>query len=345
VTTIVAHCPTRIDLAGGTLDIWPIHLLLPEPAVTVNVALDLPVRVEVELRPGTTRIVLASEDQGERVEHDDRAALQADLRSENPRLPLLALAVEATGCEGVRVLTRSRSPRGAGLGGSSALTVALLGALGQAVGQDHRAKGVLKLAQDLETRLLRTPTGYQDYYPPFYGGCLALEGLPGSVATEHFHDVDLGALAARLRLVYTGEPHHSGITNWGVVKAFLEGRAHAVASLEGIAANARRVREALRAGDVDAALEGAVEDGALRKRMAPRISTPTLKAIDQAARKAGALGTKILGAGGGGCLLVVLGPDTDPVALDGALAAGPGECLPLRLAADGLSLIKRPAAT
>ena len=339
---MIARCPTRIDLAGGTLDIWPIHLLLPEAAVTVNVALECPVEVEVEVRPDPGPVVLVSDDQGERVEHPDRAALAEDLASAHPRLPLLGQAVAALGGEhGVRVRTRSQSPKGAGLGGSSALMVALLGALRHAAGEDYRGKGLLELAQDLETRLLRTPTGYQDYHPPFYGGCLALEGAPGGVLTEHLHDVDLQALGRRLRLVYTGEPHHSGITNWGIVRAFLEGRAHAVGSLEAIAANARAVREALRTGDVEAALEGAVEDGALRKRMAPRISTPTLKALDATARKAGALGTKILGAGGGGCLLVVLGPSSDPKEIDRALAAGPGEVLPLRLATTGLKVARR----
>ena len=342
MSIISARCPTRIDLAGGTLDIWPIHLLLEEPAVTFNVALDLPVDVEVELRPSTPRIVLASADQGLRAEYADRAALRAELAGGNPRLPLLGMALEASEIEGgARVEVRATSPKGAGLGGSSALMVALLGALAHAAGQDHRARSLLQLAQDVETRLLRTPTGYQDYAPPFYGGCLALEGRPGGVVVEHLHDVDLDVLGARLRLVYTGEPHHSGITNWGIVRAFLEGREHAVRSLQAIAANARVLREALRLGDRDAALEASVEDGQLRKKMAPRISTPTLKAIDAAARRAGALGSKILGAGGGGCLLVVLGPATDAAKVDAALASGPGRILPLKLTAEGLTLERR----
>jgi D-glycero-alpha-D-manno-heptose-7-phosphate kinase len=281
-----------------------------------------------------------------RAEYADRETLRAELAGPTPRLPLLAIALEASGVEGgVRVDVRATSPKGAGLGGSSALLVALLGALGHAAGQDHRARGLLKLAQDVETRLLRTPTGYQDYAPAVYGGCLALEGRPGGVVTEHLHDLDLARLGQRLRLVYTGEPHHSGITNWGIVRAFLEGREHAVQSLQAIAVNARVVREALRRGDLDAALEAAVEDGQLRKKMAPRISTPTLKALDAAARKAGALGSKILGAGGGGCLLVVLGPTSDPERVDAALAQGPGRVLPLSLTGEGLTLERRNPAS
>ena len=121
MSIISARCPTRIDLAGGTLDIWPIHLLLEEPAVTVNVALDLPVDVEVELRPSTPRIVLASADQGLRAEYADRAALRAELAGGNPRLPLLGMALEASEIEGgARVEVRATSPKGAGLGGSGA---------------------------------------------------------------------------------------------------------------------------------------------------------------------------------------------------------------------------------
>ena len=339
MTTIHASAPLRIDLAGGTLDIWPIHLALPQPGVTVNAAIDLPAEAWVEVRPGWSRISLESVDQGARHEFEDVAALAHALRSEHPPLPLLAHALLASGLRGgVRVKTHARSPKGAGLGGSSALLVALLAALGLAEDQKHRAKTLIQLAQDTETRLLGKPTGYQDFYPPFYGGCLALEGAPGGVRPEPIQDVLLSELDGRLRLIYTGEPHHSGMTNWGVVKAFLEGRPHAVKSLLAIADNARAVRAALREGDLDTALEGAVEDGRLRKRMAPRISTPTIKAVDQLAKRGGALGTKILGAGGGGCVLVILGPDTDPERLDARLADGPGEVLPLSLTAQGLRL-------
>ncbi|KAB2963438.1 MAG: GHMP kinase, partial [Thermoanaerobaculia bacterium] len=109
----------RVDLAGGTLDIWPIGLLHPG-AQTVNVAIDLPVRVELSAR---AQGYLVRQD-GERHE----AALVADL-ARDPGSALVGLALEALDAPFCEIVLESASPRGAGLGASSALAVALLAAL------------------------------------------------------------------------------------------------------------------------------------------------------------------------------------------------------------------------
>ena len=69
----------------------------------------------------------------------------------------------------------------------------------------------------------------------------------------------------------------------------------------------------------------------------PGITTPTIEALDEAVRGAGALGTKVMGAGGGGCVLVVLGPDADPVRMRKALSTGGSREIRVRLATRGLS--------
>jgi D-glycero-alpha-D-manno-heptose-7-phosphate kinase len=82
--------------------------------------------------------------------------------------------------------------------------------------------------------------------------------------------------------------------------------------------------------------------------MAPGVTTPGIEALDEAMRATGALGTKICGAGGGGCVLILLpDPKNHPrvgEAIDAALAAGPWEPLPLRLSAVGLVLEQAPEA-
>jgi D-glycero-alpha-D-manno-heptose-7-phosphate kinase len=335
---IVATAPARLDLAGGTLDIWPIHLVLPAPGVTVNVALDTPSRAEVGPADGTS-IRLASADRAQSVTYPHPAALAEALGAGDAPLALLSRAVQAVAPEGGLTLeTDSRSPSGAGLGASSSLLVSVLGALHAALGREDAlgAERLVGLAVDLETSLLGRPTGYQDFYPPLLGGCLALEGRPGGVVAERL-DVDLGTLAARLRLVWTGEPHVSGDTNWNTVRAFLDGEPATRAAILEIAERSRTVREQLRQGDLDGALASVVAEGSVRRRMAPGVTTPTIEALDGAVRQAGAVGTKILGAGGGGCVLVVL-PGPDVAAVDAVLARGPWRALPLALAAEGLSI-------
>ncbi|MDJ0976527.1 MAG: hypothetical protein QNJ98_18870 [Planctomycetota bacterium] len=333
--------PLRLDLSGGTLDIWPLHLALPEPAVTVNVALEVPAEVEIAPLDGSG-IHLASVDQGLEASYDTPALLEEALAARLCPLALLGHAALAAAPEGGYALTTTAtSPKGAGLGGSSALLVAVIGGLLEARGERAPLEAIRQLAQDVETALLRTPTGYQDYYPPLHGGLLALEGAVGGIVVEPL-GVDLAQLEGRLRLLYTGEPHESGLTNWGVVRAYLDGEAHTVDALHRLADISRAQREAFRASDLDAALALVVEDGAVRRQMAPGVATPTIDALDEGARAAGALGTKICGAGGGGCVMVVLPDDAAVAAAVDAWIPGCGaDQLPARLVPEGLTYRNR----
>lgn len=336
---IVASAPVRLDLAGGTLDIWPLYLTLPPPALTVNVALDLPARASIEPRPpGDTRITLASTDRGESATFADLPALTAALRRGSGGLKLLAHAVAAVAPAGGFTLTTSAtSPAGAGLGGSSALLVTVLGALLAAEGRTSDTEALRRLAQDLEAMLLRGPTGYQDYYPPLLGGCLRLEGRAGGLDVRPL-PVDLATLQRRLRLIYTGEPHHSGLTNWGMLRAYLDGEEPTVRGLGAVADAAREVSELLERGDLDGALRAVVDEGRMRVGLAEGVSTPAIQALDEAVRGAGAWGTKICGAGGGGCVLVVLPPGPLGEPLERALRQPGASELPVRLVARGLDV-------
>jgi D-glycero-alpha-D-manno-heptose-7-phosphate kinase len=338
VRSATATAPVRLDLAGGTLDIWPLYLVVPQPAITVNVALDLPMRVQVAPAPeGSTEIHLASVDRSVEETFPSLTALDAALARNACRLELLGRAVLAARPPGGLSLTTEASiPVGSGLGGSSSLLAAVLGTLSKALGRTETYDEIRRLAQDLEAAMLGGPTGYQDFGPPLVGGCLSITGLPGRVVIERL-EVDLDALAARLRLVYTGEPHESGITNWGVLRAYFDREESTVEALHDIAACSREVDAGLRRGDLDAALASVVAEGNLRRRMAPGVATAEIDALDAAVRAAGAVGTKILGAGGGGCVLVVL-PGTAPPEVDRVLAKGPWQSLPLRLTGRGLDV-------
>lgn len=336
---VLARCPVRIDLAGGTTDIWPIPLVLPIPPCTLNVALDLPATARIERRTDR-QIVLTSQDQDTRVAYDDRAQLDLALREGSCPLPLLGLAVHHVGdpAHGVSVTTWAQSPKGAGLGGSSALLVALVGGLDHAAGRTRDVEAHRALAQDVETAVVKTPTGFQDYYPPLLGGAVRIERRVGAHTAERMQGVPLDALARRLRIVYTGVPHHSGLTNWGVVRDLFDDVAGTARVLEEIGANAHNAAAALARGDLDATLTAVLRDGDLRCQLAEGVVTPAIQALDAAAREAGALGSKVLGAGGGGCVLLVLPEGDDGAAVDAAVAASPGTSLPVALTSTGLTV-------
>ena len=118
---VEATAPTRIDLAGGTLDIWPLYLFHPG-SVTVNVAIDR--RAWCRVETGVTGVRIESKDTLAKAEGRDLDEVLA-----GGSLALVAYILRALGIEtGVKVVTQSRVPAGSGLGGSSALAVAVAAA-------------------------------------------------------------------------------------------------------------------------------------------------------------------------------------------------------------------------
>ena len=304
--TIHASAPTRIDLAGGTLDIWPLCHLLDRPAITVNLAIDLRAHVWIEEREDR-RLEIVSEDRRETVR------LRID-EIRHDRLGLVTRMVAWFGPgNGLSIRTRNHAPPHAGLGGSSALAVTLGAALATLRVTHFEGEAFRQFVQNIETGLLRTPTGYQDYYPPLYGGLNVLEATPDGVVSERLPGAP-AFLGKHLMLVDTGIEHHSGLTNWEVVRGFLDGDEHVRASLRSIAGCADRMHEAILARDLEGIASALNDEWKLRRKLSPVVSNERIEALVKAAFGAGALGAKICGAGGGGCLVLVVDGDTDAIA-------------------------------
>ena len=129
---IESKAPTRVDLAGGTLDIWPLYLFHPG-AVTVNAAITRYASCRIETHsPDDHRIRLISRDTQREESFDSFAAL---VKGKRYRLPLLAEIVKFFQPRGGFTLsTDSEAPAGAGIGGSSAMAVAICAALDRYTG-------------------------------------------------------------------------------------------------------------------------------------------------------------------------------------------------------------------
>ena len=167
---VVARACCRVDLAGGTLDIWPLGLLHPGSR-TVNVAIDVVVRVEI--RGLGDRYVVR---QGETVvEAPSAAELCA-----RPEVALIGQILTALETPPAEVTIESESPRGGGLGASSALAVATIAAAEAWAGLPPSSPERRSLlARDLEARLMGLPTGQQDHFPALLGGALEIVHRPG----------------------------------------------------------------------------------------------------------------------------------------------------------------------
>jgi D-glycero-alpha-D-manno-heptose-7-phosphate kinase len=326
---ITASAPTRIDLAGGTIDIWPLYLFHPG-AQTVNVAISLRAHARVEPR-ADDRVALVSEDTRREVVVSPGAALR-----DEPTLPLLARLAHHFGARGVTLTTRGESPAGAGIAGSSALNVAVCGALNAWSGRALAPEALLEVAKDIEAQVIHVPTGLQDYRPALYGGIAALELGAGTVRRVAL-EVDPAELQARLALCYTGEPRNSGTNNWEITKRHIDGDRHVFDCFERIRDTAAAMREALAAGDWDGVAGQLAIEWDNRKRLAPGVSTPAIDDLIARATAAGAQAAKVCGAGGGGCL-VAMAPPSRMAAVHEALAAGGARRLDFTIETDGLRL-------
>ena len=297
---IESSAPTRVDLAGGTIDIWPLYLFHPG-AATVNFATSLRARVRIETRDDG-RIVLESRDR--KVAFETTLAAIEDLVREE-RLELISKLVHFFKPNtGFHLTANSEAPAGAGLGGSSALAIACIGALNRLVGDRYARHKFITMAANIETTVIKVPAGFQDYYSAFYGSTSCIHFRPDGIEREALA-VNEGQLEERVAICYTGEPRLSGTNNWDIFKRHIDGDPELFQLFDGIRDSALRVREALLANDWDSMVRTMRRAYPNRKRLAPGVTTPQMDSLVETALANGAEAAKVCGAGGGGCIAFV----------------------------------------
>lgn len=294
---IESSAPPRVDLAGGTIDIWPLYLFHPG-ATTVNFAVSLPARCRIETRDDG-RIVLESRDR--KVAFETTLEAIEELLQEE-RLELISKLVHFfKPTTGFHLVAESAAPAGAGLGGSSALAIACIGALNRLVGSRYEERKFVTIAANIESTVIKVPAGFQDYYPPIYGSVSCLHFRPDGIEREAL-EINTAELERRIAICYTGEPRLSGINNWEIYKRHIDGDAEMFELFEGIRDSARDMRAALLADDWRGVAKTMQRAYPTRKRLAPTITTPQMDLLVDKALANGAEAAKVCGAGGGGCI-------------------------------------------
>ena len=219
-----------------------------------------------------------------------------------------------------KLSTRAQSPAGAGLGGSSALSVALIGALStwaclestEPMLIERDGEKFIEIVRDVKLRVIKIPAGLQDYYSGMYGGLQNLQWGAGKHDRVEYPKEQRTELESRLLLFYSGQSRNSGINNWTLFKSFIDYDSQVRERFEKISAHANQLGKALKQKNwknVQRAIAGEWE---VRKTLAPGITTPTIEAAFAEAQKLGDVTGKVCGAGGGGCFFIYLGAD-DPV--------------------------------
>jgi D-glycero-alpha-D-manno-heptose-7-phosphate kinase len=325
------------------MDMWPLYLFHPG-SVVVNIGIHIMTTCRILPHAGSS-IELISLDTGLSDSFRDMQALR-DCASPNHALAAHLVRFfypDAERAGGFRLETHSESPAGAGISGSSALMIAATSALARFTGRKLLPEQVREIAQNVEAQLIRVPTGCQDYYPALYGGINAVQ-LDVDGIHRHAIPCDPDEFDHRFVLAYTGAPRQSGINNWEVFKRHIDGDARIFDNFERIAEVARAMRTAVTAADWPEIARLLREEWKLRRTNAPAIATPLIDELITLARKRGALGAKVCGAGGGGCVLFLVSPGARP-RLERTLVTAGARILPFAVARSGVAVARlAPAA-
>lgn len=280
---IISKTPFRISFAGGGTDFADFYKI--DGGAVVSTAIDKFMYIIVNRR------------------YDDtiRASYSVTEIADNPnqiKHPIIREALKLVGIDGgIEIISIADIPAGTGLGSSSSFTVGLLNALYAFQGTYKTAEELAQEACRLEIGILREPIGKQDQYIAAYGGFRYIKFNPdGSVDVE---SIQPDGLCDRLMLFDTGSTREAN-SILRTQKENIPGRLDTLRALRDMAIWARIIIDEGSDG-----LGGILEDGwKLKCKLADRITNMDIDKIYLNALNAGALGGKLLGAGGGGFMLL-----------------------------------------
>lgn len=307
--TIYFKSPTRVDLAGGTLDLWPLYNFVQD-ACTVNVAIDIWTSCEIKKNNGL-EIKIESLDLKKKWEFADWGAFSASTDGGLLFYKTIFRSFETDFKKlghGFHLITSSQSPIGGGLGGSSSLVISTLKALHKLLQLDIPSPlKLVHLAHNIEAEMLRTPTGTQDYFPAVGGGLNIIDYSSQEMALK-VQSLEGTPLADNFLLVYTGHSHHSGLNNFEVMKGAVSGNAKVLEALNRIKDIAVELKECVQSNSWTKLPELFRREYEARIQLTPAFSSPEIEKLNRICIEAGAHAVKICGAGGGGCVLVWVAP-------------------------------------
>jgi D-glycero-alpha-D-manno-heptose-7-phosphate kinase len=319
---IIVQTPLRISFFGGGTDFRGFYA--QEEGCVLSTTIDKCIfvvvkrRFDAKIRVGYTRTEL--------VDHVDEV-----------RHELVREALRLTGVRRqIEINTMGDIPSaGSGLGSSSTVTVGLLNALYTHLGEPQPLETLAQQACQVEIERLGKPIGKQDQYAAAYGGLRFIRFLPDEtviVERVNLSDGEQRRLNQELMLFFTNSTRRSE-TILAEQKARIDDRRQV---LRGLRQMAYRGRALLEAGDFHAFGRLLHQGWELKKQMASQISNGDIDEIYATARRAGALGGKITGAGGGGFLLLYCPREKQSDVRD-ALRSLPE--LPFHLEPDGTKVI------
>jgi D-glycero-alpha-D-manno-heptose-7-phosphate kinase len=296
-----SKAPLRISFAGGGTDVSP--YAEDHGGVVLSATIDKYAYASVHVRDDK-QISVRSLDYDIVAHYDVDQTLEFDGELDLVKATLQRLSGEAP--RGLDFFIHSDAPPGSGLGSSSTMVVALIGALQRLRRLPLTPYEIADLAYRIERKDLGIQGGLQDQYAAVFGGFNFMEfGRDAVIVNPLRIDPDVrNELQYNLLLCYTGRRRLSA--------RIIQSQVDAYARREEIVLQAMSELKALTVEMKNALLQGRLDDFGLclheawenKKKMAREISNPEIDQLYETARKAGAIGGKITGAGGGGYLFL-----------------------------------------
>lgn len=319
--SITSKVPMRVDLLGGTLDLYPFYFLMPK-ARTLNIPLVLGqelqlVSCEEPLLKITSSglsdsITLTKEHFFKHSSSDHPYSLILNI------LKLFPLFKDHHEKSGIEINITSDIPAGSGLGGSSALACALFALMNDwfddfynlnQMNQQERYHAIVKAARNQEATILgQGIPGLQDYYPALYKEALCMKASVfdfevealGSEFTQSFKS----KLSDHALLIHSGVQRGSGLHNWSIYKSYFDGDLQVRKALHEIADLSFEAEAHFKTQNIEALIELMKKEGHARSKLSSGLVPLEVQTlVSRLADKT--VGVKMCGAGGGGSFLLL----------------------------------------
>jgi D-glycero-alpha-D-manno-heptose-7-phosphate kinase len=295
-----ARAPLRLSFCGGGTDVSP----YPEEHGGMVLSATINQYAYASLRPRRdTRLTLSSLDYDVVARYDHPRRLKLDGNLDLIKSVVRALKVR----RGADLWVHSDAPPGSGLGSSSTLVVALIGVLGEWQRKPRSGYEVAELAYRIERIDLGLAGGRQDQYAAAFGGFnfIEFQGATTVVNPLRIRPDVLRELEYRMLLCYMGQTRQSAHIIERQTASYIGGRRRTVDALHRLKRETLEMKQALLLGDIDGMGELLHEAWENKKKLDAGISNSHVDRLYQLARKEGAIGGKMPGAGGGGYFVLL----------------------------------------
>lgn len=302
----MAICDThlRVDISGGTLDLWPLFNFVGG-AKTINTAINLKAHCDFHsISSSNFEVSISNLNYHHNFKNVD-GLLNCSDRDLDILKPVI-LFYKSHFKSGYKISLRSDSPVGGGLGGSSTLLVAMIKAMDQELGLQRSESQTVDLACNLESFILNTPAGTQDYFQAVQPGLSVIHYDYQKRERVFFESPWLNARQDQFKLIYSGHPHHSGLNNWRIFQKCVDKDPETISVLKDLKQISDEIYSELltkSGSNISSLLQSELK---LRRMLATGYVNEPLERIINFLVSLDVHHFKICGAGGGGCMWALI---------------------------------------